>query len=94
MSDLEQLVRSIVRDELAKAKPANDVTEFLSTTEAAEFASVAPGTIRRWIREGKLRDHRAGRLVRVLRTDLEKLLKEPWQVDSLTPEQRARREFG
>lgn len=30
MSDIEKLIRSIVRDELAKTKPANDDVEWLS----------------------------------------------------------------
>ncbi|CAN5178707.1 hypothetical protein BH11MYX1_BH11MYX1_04460 [soil metagenome] len=99
MTDLEKsigdMVRRIVREELAAVvtKPA---AEYLSTAEAAELARVAPGTIRRWIREQRIEQHRAGREVRVKRADLEKLLrtKRPANDDGLTPEQQAARDFG
>ena len=69
---LEQLVERVVRRVLAE-KPANDV--YLTTDEAAELAKVTAGTIRRWIRAGRLIGHRAGRVMRVRRDDLVKLLR-------------------
>lgn len=96
MSDLESLVRAIVRDELAKARPANDSSEYVSTTEAARIASVTPGTIRRWVRAGELTRHEAGNRVRIRRDELEQLLRcEVVPIDiNLSPEERARRRFG
>lgn len=53
-------------------KPAND--EYLSTDEAAEFAHVTTGTIRRWVRSRKLKRYNAGSHIRVRRADIERLL--------------------
>lgn len=93
---LRELVAEMVRAELAKqAKaPAND--EYLSTRKAGEFASVAPGTVRRWVRAGKLDGYHAGGELRVKRSDLERLLRTPPSNDDgdLTPEEHARRRFG
>lgn len=97
---IAELIREIVRDEVRRAmaameRPASD--EFMSTGAAAAFASVAGGTIRRWIREGKLAGHKAGRVVRVKRADLERLLGEGARPDEdreHTPEEMARRDFG
>lgn len=90
---LRAVIAQVVRDELAKsdAKPPD---EYMSTTAAAQLADVAVVTIRRWVKIGKLPEHRAGRLVRVRRADLERLLREPYANDSLTPEQLARRKYG
>lgn len=95
MSDLESIIRAIVRSELAAAKPAND-TGYLSIREAATFARVAPGTVRRWVRAGELTRHEAGSRVLVKRDELEKFLAcEVVPIDSkLSPEERARRRFG
>ena len=93
MSDvLQPIVDEVVRRvlaELAKQKPANDV-EYLSTTDAAELASVTQATIRRWVKDGKLPAFHAGRHVRVRRTDLERLLSDtPTGTES--PEELVRR---
>jgi excisionase family DNA binding protein len=73
---LRELVREVVREELARVRgePATS-GEYLSTGAAAQIAGVHPGTIRRWIREGRLAEHRAGRVVRVLRSELEQLMR-------------------
>ena len=97
MSDLDAIIRSIVRDELARAlrgqRAAND--DYLSTGAAARIAAVTPGTIRRWIREGRLPECRAGRVVRILRGDLERLLADaPDRSATMTPEALARKDFG
>jgi excisionase family DNA binding protein len=63
-------------------------------TGLEEVASVAEGTIRRWIREGKLVGHKAGRVVRVKRADLEALLRAGGRRDEASPEELARRAFG
>jgi excisionase family DNA binding protein len=92
---LEATIRELVRVEVRRALA--DVTrpdEYLSTRGAAAFADVAPGTIRRWIREGRLAGHRAGRVVRVKRADLERLLREGGRRDEdLTPEALADLKF-
>ncbi len=95
-AELRELVRRIVREEVGPLlADAARVDEFLSTRAAARFADVATGTIRRWIREGRLVGHRAGRVVRVRRADLESLLREGRRkTPELTPEQRALRDFG
>lgn len=99
MTDLEQqlrsMIRSIVREEIRSAIDEARGAEYLSTQDAAELARVAEGTIRRWIREGRLSGQRAGRCMRILRTDLENLLRSGGTAaNDLSPEEMARREFG
>lgn len=94
------LICEVVREELAKQQPAAPEV-FLSTRAAAAVAGVAAGTIRRWVGEGRLTGHHAGRVLRIRRVDLEHLLtatphrSRVRRADAeLTPEQRARRDLG
>lgn len=93
---LRAIVRDIVREELARARPAatSDPTAHLSTRAAAQHAGVAIGTIRRWIRDGKLRELRAGRHLRVRRADLDVLLAGERNGPEVSPEELARQAFG
>jgi len=96
---LRALIAEVVRDELRKLTAPTPDDEYLSTRAAASFADVSGGTIRRWIREGKLPPHRAGRLVRVKRSELERMMKDgagranTAKVAAESPEDRARRMF-
>lgn len=65
------MVRAIVRDELAKREAP---PTYLSVKDAANVAAVTTATIRRWVREQRLPEFRAGREVRVRREDLDALL--------------------
>lgn len=96
LASLRELIATVVREEMAKAHAqATEPDEYLSTNEAGAVAKVAPGTIRRWIREGRLVGHRAGRVVRVRRADLEQLLRAGGLSHAeLSPEELARRDFG
>ena len=96
MTDLERLIREIVRDEIAAVKPANDQAEYLSTSEAAAFARVSVYTIRRWVRRGELTRHEAGTRVLVRKDELERLLAcDVVSIDSkLSIEDRVKRRFG
>jgi excisionase family DNA binding protein len=93
------LISEVVREELAKQQPAApDV--FLSTRAAAAVAGVASGTIRRWVEEGRLTGHRAGRVLRIRRAELEQQLaavprrsRRREAVADMTPEALARRDF-
>ncbi len=55
-----------------------DEDEFLTYDEAAQLVKVSRSTIMRWARNGWLRTHRAGRVVRVLKTDVLAVLKPSW----------------
>ncbi len=98
MSDFEANIRALVseavRAELAKlGTPSND--ELMSTAEAAKHAKVVPATIRRWVAKGKLREHHAGRVLRVSRDDLDRMMRTgSSSVDSATPEQRWKKKHG
>ncbi len=95
LASLRALVIEVVREELQHA-PSRD--RYLATNDAAALASVAEGTIRRWVREGRLPGHRAGRVLRVRASDLEALLAKGIRAKpptaTMTPEQLARRDFG
>ncbi len=88
------LVKQAVRDELATlaTSPAD---EYLTTDAAAKIANVIPGTIRRWVKNGKLREQRAGRVIRVSRADLTRMMNSGRaRNDSSNPEAIARRKHG
>ena len=73
----ETKLRALVRDEVRcviREELASNTSEFLSVADAARAASVSPQTIRKWMSEGKLPRHAAGRVLRIRRTDLEKCL--------------------
>jgi len=93
---LRSMVRDIVREELVRSAPATtpDPRTHLSTRAAAQHAGVALGTIRRWIHDGKLRELRAGRHLRVRRTDLDALLCGDRTGPDPSPEELAREAFG
>lgn len=65
MTDIEALIRSIVRDELAKARPANDGSRYVTVAEYARSHSISASTVRDAIRDGRLDSIRIGRAVRV-----------------------------
>lgn len=69
---VEALVSALV--DAARAPTPEPVAEYLSTVAAATVASVNEGTIRRWVRAGKLRGYRAGRVLRVRRDELDQML--------------------
>lgn len=64
---IEDLIRSIVRDELAKTKPANDdqTGEHLTVAAFARRLSISERTVRDAIRERRLEHVRIGRSVRI-----------------------------
>lgn len=98
-NSIDEHIRAIAREE-ARAEMQRLLAEargdaYLSAQDAARFAGVTDGTIRRWIRAGRLTEHRAGRVVRVLRTDLERLLRDGARsANDDSPEARAARDFG
>lgn len=79
MSDIEDTLRRIIKEEVAIAlrdmKPAND--EYLTTVEAAKLARVTTKTIRAWIAANLLAAEHAGRVWRVRRDQLEALMTTP-----------------
>ncbi len=91
---LRALVRDVVREELAREKSPKEPAGHLSTRAAAEHAGVAMGTIRRWIRDGKLPELRAGRHLRVRRSDVDALLGGDRTGPDASPEDLARQAFG
>ena len=80
-NSLTASIRALVRSEIERvvgvltAVGGEPPGEFLTTREASTIARTTPGTIRRWVREGRLTERRAGRQVRVLRSDLEEVLR-------------------
>lgn len=53
------------------------VDRLLTPDDAADRLAVSPKSIREWLRTGKLRGVKAGRLWRIRETDLEAFLVEP-----------------
>jgi excisionase family DNA binding protein len=68
-------VRDVLRDELARMAtnaPQPPPTEtYLTVADAATIAGVSAATVRGWMHEGDLPSQRAGRFLRVKRSDLE-----------------------
>jgi excisionase family DNA binding protein len=62
---IEDLIRAVVREELAKAKPANDSNEHLTVATYAARLSISERTVRDAIRESRLEHVRIGRSVRI-----------------------------
>ena len=96
---LGALLRDLVRAEIAAAaaavpQPEPEAADYLTTRMAAAYASVAPGTLRRWIREGRLSTSRIGRYYRVKRADLDRLRCAAADDDDAGPEELARAAFG
>lgn len=73
---VRETVREVMRDELAQLTRRNSSLVSgaddgcLSVAKAARVADVAPGTIRAWIRAGRLTAQHAGRVLRVSRHEL------------------------
>lgn len=77
---LRDIVREVVRSEIRAAlmeqharsnlRQRSTSDGYFSIAKAAEFADVAPGTLRRWIRSGRLPTLRAGRVYRIARGEL------------------------
>jgi len=65
MTAFDDLVRAIVRDELAKAKPANDGDEHVTVAQYAARYAISERTVRDAIRDNRLPSIRIGRAVRV-----------------------------
>jgi len=98
---LDELFRTLVREELrpfvhmlhdllerlGRAPHASD--EFVSVAKAAEIAQVGESTLRAWIKSGRLRAGRAGRLVRIRRADLSALITNSRQEKRHDPEAEA-----
>jgi excisionase family DNA binding protein len=77
--------RQVLREELqvmlkpnsrtgTSAQPRRGNKPYLSVKEAAKMATLAPSTIRLYIRKGKLKAHKVGRRVLIAKTDLEDFL--------------------
>lgn len=85
-------IRSIIREELARLATPE---EYLSIRGAADLAGVVPATVRRWVREGKLARHGAGRHLRVRRAELEEFLRRGGRgEENQSPEDLADRLYG
>ncbi len=73
--DLREFVRSILREELipllATVKVERSPDDWMTVEDIAAATKLDPETIYRWVRSGKLHAHKAGRLVRVKRSDFE-----------------------
>ena len=96
---LRAIVREAVREEVRAVLAEQDARNvrplgaegqgYLSIARAAAFADVAPGTLRRWIRSGRLPVRRAGRVYRVGRADLEDFLAREGQSAAVAGKARA-----
>ncbi len=75
---LRAFITQIVREELGKAQ-TNEGTfrpdDLLDTGQVAVYAKVSRDTVRRWIREGRLKCYGAGRSIRIKKSELDALMK-------------------
>ena len=99
---IRSIVREVVREEVraalddhaARTHRRNGATSnsdegYLSIARAAKFAGVAPGTLRRWIRAGRLTARRAGRVLRISRNEIEDFLAREGRAADVTDRARA-----
>lgn len=105
---LRDWVSSVVRQELAVARSEGEArahVAYMTTREAAQYSRVTPGTIRRWIVDGRLQRHGTGKYILVSRAELDGLVRADGKrqpvlpsrkkrAPSETPEQRAERMLG
>ncbi|MBA3844231.1 MAG: hypothetical protein H0X39_16710 [Actinobacteria bacterium] len=61
---LEDTIRALIRDELAKVKPAT-APSLVSVTSYAARYQISPSTVRAAIRENRLEVTRIGRAIRI-----------------------------
>lgn len=66
---LEEHIRSIVRDELARAKPVDEAPKLVTIATYAAARSISTSTVRQAIRRGRLAATHIGRAVRIKATD-------------------------
>ena len=64
MTNIEDHIRAIVRDELSRARPST-APALVTVAAYAASRSISPSTVRAAIREGRLDAERIGRAVRV-----------------------------
>lgn len=99
---LRDILREVVREEFAPiverlnrieaqgAQTPPAAEEYITAAEAAKVASVRADTVREWVRRGDLPAHRAGRLLRVRRDELEAYLARQSNGASVSREAAAR----
>lgn len=96
-SSLKSLIATTVREEVRRELALQQQPdEWLSTAAAARLYGLSPVTIRRWVHAHRLTRYAAGRLLRVSRVELERLVRYgiPANGQDLTPEQEAAKRFG
>jgi excisionase family DNA binding protein len=88
MTTVDDAMRAAIRDELnalfeEKIKPLLEshrppapveVPVYISTADAARRIGVTVATVQSWVRENRLRGHRAGRLLRIKVEDLHEFM--------------------
>jgi excisionase family DNA binding protein len=80
-----------LRESLATFAAANDnKSEYLTIAQAAEEVGVHEATVRKWIRNGELKGHRAGRHHRIRRTELEAFMTDGLGRNGEKPDLQAR----
>ena len=63
-----------VKDELAKQAKRDDTPEFVDKGTAAKLFCIAPTTLERWIKQGHLSAHRAGKKLVIKASDVRALV--------------------
>lgn len=101
LQGLQEFVRQVVREELARVHAPQTYPDLLTTAEAAQLVRSTQGTIRRWIRENRLSASGSPGKHLVSRAELEQMTRAgkraraPYrrkQIDQ-SPEARAARSF-
>lgn len=92
---IRELVHKVARDEVRQAlTEALKPDELITPAQAAKQVNVSAGTVRRWVKQKKLRRHGEGtRIVRVSRNELERLMR-TGVAGEMSPEELAAKRFG
>ncbi len=88
---LRDVVREVVREEMGAPKLSLE-RELLTYKQGAALISVSPGTLKRWVKSGRLRGFGSGRLRRVRAEDVRAALESgPLARPQLSTQESARR---
>lgn len=66
------------------------MSRMLTVNEAADYLRVTPYTLRKWLRKGRIRGRKIGRIYRIMEAELEMVLSSSEELTSTAPKRKLR----